>query len=470
MFDNEIYRNIAEKAIKYYKTYKRPVKKHLPDVLEKKIKGDKNSRESQAYTEIINGLAGLSKEVDPEFVIKELKKFVHERTTILTLKNALQLYQEGRIEEIDKVFNQRDKSMLEVFDPGLRFGRDMKRTLAFLHTQEEMFYTGIPYLDRLGIVPVRKELFVFVGLPGTGKSWGLTHIGKVNSVHRLTIAHVSLEMSEMRCSQRYVQSYLGISKRNSKVELARLLEDETGMIYEMKLDELSGVWSVEDTDIESKIIKKLNHMMRPRLFIKQFPTGMLSIEGLVSYIENLRVYENVIPDILIVDYADLMSIDAKNLRVETGKIYQQLRGLAIEYDMSVVTASQANRTGIYVTTLTRKHLAEDFSKVAIADNVITYNQTPNEKQVGLARLYIDKARNDRTGDSIILAQNYNIGQFCVQSALMKKGYFEDLEKYFPDRVTVEDKKMLSAGRVRLSQNLTWKVKRKANEAKKEDED
>ena len=118
-----------------------------------------------------------------------------------------------------------------------------------------------------------------------------------------------------------------------------------------------------------------------------------------------------------------MNIDKDNVRVATGRTYQDLRGLGVERHVAVVTASQANRTAEGTKWLTRKYLAEDYSKVAIADNLITFNQTIYERQLKLARLFVDKGRNDRTGDAILISQNYQLGQFCLDSVKMNNDYW-----------------------------------------------
>lgn len=451
-FDNEIYRDIADKALQYYKKYRKPISSHLPDVFEKKLNKEKSRKTAEAYETVIKGLRVIHKEMNTEFVLKELNKFIHAQVLRMTLKKAVDLFQEGKLDAADKILNDRNSVMTEVFDPGLRFGRDMNRTMRFMHQEEELFTTGISHLDMLGVVPTRKELFMMMGLPGTGKSWGLTHVGKHNTISRATVAHVSLEMSEERCSQRYVQTYLGVAKRSQEIRNINMDIDQYGRIMEMRYDNIDGVWSFNDQSIETKIIEKLKRIYTPKLIIKQFPTGQLTMENLVAYIENLKAYASIVPDILIIDYADLMNIDTKQLRIETGRTCQQLRGLAIEYNMAVVTASQANRTGDGVTTLTRKHLAEDFSKVAISDNLVTYNQTAFERRLGLARLYVDKARNDRTGDSIIISQNYNTGQFALQSALMRGDYFDKLERYFPEELSNNEEKQLRTSRTRITRN------------------
>jgi replicative DNA helicase len=453
LFDNEIYREIAEKAITYFKKFKKPIANHLPDVFEKQLNKEKNRKRAETFEIVLKGLRSIKNDINTEFVLQELHKFVHSQGLRLTLKRAVELYQEGKLDQIDKLLDERKKRVVDMFDPGLLFIKDMDRTLAFLYQHEELFCTGVDQLDDMGIVPARKELFTRVGASGTGKSWAMTHIGKSNVMTRETVVHVSLEMSEQRCAQRYVQAMLAIAKNKRDIKTINLTGDEHGKINELELDRLTNIWSLKDDKIDTLIRKKLNKLRKPRLIIKQFPTGQLTIDTLVAYLENLRIYAKVFPDILIIDYADLMNIDTKNLRIDTGRIYKDLRGLAMQYNMAVVTASQSNRSGEDVTTITRKHIAEDFSKIAISDNVIIYNQTKEEKLLGLAREYIDKARNERSGDSILITQNYNIGQYCLQSAVLKGDYWEKLNDTFPDIMRGNMLKKLSSGRRKLSRKI-----------------
>ena len=435
LFDNEVYRDIADASLLYFKKYKKPIGIHLPDVFSKKINDTKNRRQAEVYKETIIALKDLHDELDPRFVMGELNKFIKMQTTRLALKQAVELYQRGDIDAIDDLLEERRTKTIDAFDPGLMFAKDMNRTLSFLNYEEELFSSGIKELDELGISPARQELFVDVGLPNTGKTMGLIHKGKMNLLMRETVVHVSLEMSEKKCSMRYVQTLLAMAKTRRDMRMIRLDTDRNGIVSNMSISAiLEGYSTLQDENARGKIEKKLLKLRRPKLVIKTFPTGMLSIDMLRAYIYNLRAYCNIHPTVLIIDYADLMSLDAKNLRVETGQIYQKLRGIAVENDFAVVTASQANRVGENVVTLTRKHLAEDFSKVAIADNVITYNQTPYEYKLGLARLYVDKARNDRKGDSILISQNYNMSQYCLQSAYLRGDYFDALETKFADVV------------------------------------
>ena len=125
---------------------------------------------------------------------------------------------------------------------------------------------------------------------------------------------------------------------------------------------------------------------------------------------------------MILDYADLLKVDPKNYRIELGALYQELRGLAVERNMMLATASQANREGAGARVVLDTHTAEDFSKIGTADFAITYSQTQAEKQLGLARLFVSKARTDEDRFMILITQAYATGQFCLDSIRMVDSY------------------------------------------------
>jgi hypothetical protein len=76
--------------------------------------------------------------------------------------------------------------------------------------------------------------------------------------------------------------------------------------------------------------------------------------------------------------------------------------------------------------VTGEHAAEDYSKIAISDAVITYNQTLSEKALGIARLFVTAGRNDEDKFNVIIKQSYPIGQFCLESRMMDRDYWSIL--------------------------------------------
>jgi hypothetical protein len=84
-------------------------------------------------------------------------------------------------------------------------------------------------------------------------------------------------------------------------------------------------------------------------------------------------------------------------------------------------------------------IAEDFRKAATADTVITYNQTPTEYKMGLARLFVAKAREDMKNFQVLLSQAYPIGQFCIDSCRMVDStYWPLVDKENDDEHTDDD--------------------------------
>ena len=80
-------------------------------------------------------------------------------------------------------------------------------------------------------------------------------------------------------------------------------------------------------------------------------------------------------------------------------------------------------------------VAEDWSKIATADNVLTYSQTKYERPLGLARLFVSNGRNDEDKFEILILQSYAIGQFCLDSTYMYNQYWAKINKLADEEET-----------------------------------
>jgi len=425
LFENHIYRKIVMKAVDYIDMYKQAPGDHLPDLLEEELQNDKTK---QIYIDTLHQLHQLKDSINSEFILTELKQFIRQQNLKLALVEAVECVKQGQVSQAEVVLYNSLRHTLDVFDSGIHFD-NTKQILGFLNKQDDIFYTGIYDLDKSGVCPARKELFTFLAPSNRGKSWALIHFGKKSLQQRLKVLHISLEMSEDRIAQRYIQSFFSISKNSSEVSLPIIDRDRLGKFVGVTTHLESNILTFQDSKIHAKLKDKLEKIgTRYSLVIKQFPTGHLTISALQAYLNNLEQSEKFIPDIIILDYADLMKIDTKNLRIDTGRIYKELRGIAVERNIALITASQSNRESESVTLITMKHLAEDYSKAAISDNIVSYNQTALEKKLGLARLFVAKSRNDESGQTIIITQSYTTGQFCLDSSLMtSEAYFDVIE-------------------------------------------
>jgi hypothetical protein len=281
---------------------------------------------------------------------------------------------------------------------------------------EDYFTSGIQVMDDYDIRPERKTISFLIGPKGIGKTWWLTNVGKGGIQHHHDVLHITLEVSQEIMAQRYLQSIFALTKREAKeVQLTTFKEIEGGIDFVVKKVARESV-------ITSK--KKLQRLLPSlkswgRLHIKEFPPGILTLEQLHMYLDLLEKQDKFIPDMIIIDYPDLMYINPERLRIDTGAVYKNLRGLGVTRNAAVVAVSQGNRDSETAKVVRGYHAAEDWSKLGTADNVYTISRTKEEKLIGLARIFAEKGRNaERDQFMVLISQSYLTGQFCIDSVMM----------------------------------------------------
>jgi replicative DNA helicase len=90
-----------------------------------------------------------------------------------------------------------------------------------------------------------------------------------------------------------------------------------------------------------------------------------------------------------------------------------LRAIAFEENVAMLTATQANREGHKAAVVKAEHVAEDFNKVRTVDLMISINKTEEEARDGIARLYFAASRNQESGFTIVVKQNLACMQFVT---------------------------------------------------------
>lgn len=232
--------------------------------------------------------------------------------------------------------------------------------------------TGIPELDAKDIMQGglgRGELGVIVAPTGVGKSHGLVCLG-ANAIRQgKTVVHYTFELSEQYTGIRYDSNFTQIESNNvlsSKEKVKVLYKEQKN-------------WG--------------------RLFIKEYPSNACSVLTMRNHLEKLEIAEGVKPDVILVDYADIMrstrAYDAP--RHELKLIYEELRGLGQELGIPVWTASQANRDASKAEIVGLENMSEAYAKAMVADFVMSFSRKPMEKSKGIGRLFIAKNRMGRDG-------------------------------------------------------------------------
>ena len=429
LFESAVYRNVADAAITYYRKYKKAAAEHLPDLLEEHLSGKKAS--AKLYADLLNDLYSLKDDINSKYVLDQLQAFVRQQSIRRSIILAADEMQQGRLDKAEHILLEGVKKRITVFEPGLTVGSAIESTSLYDPTLD-LIQTGLPALDRDGICPAPGELYTVLGLANRGKTWWLQSIGKFAALQRKKVLHVTLEMSEEKTARRYVQSFFAMTRRPEKFKVPQIQVDKSGRFTGLRFKNERKRPSLMDRGARKKLTNRSKTFGKKfqRILVKQFPTGQLTIDGLYAYIEMLELEEGFSPDIIILDYADLMKIDSANMRLDTSQIYKDLRGLAVDRRVAVVTASQSNRAGEDSKILTMKNFAEDYSKAGTSDNIVSYNQTKEEKDLGLARLFVVKARDERSGQTVLITQSYASGQFALDSVRLgsAKDYWNEVER------------------------------------------
>jgi len=429
-FDDGLYREVAAKLLNYRKMYRRaPGLVHVDDLFGSSL--SPNDKQGPRLRKFLGDLVSLTRGLNAEYIANRTQHFLKDQYVKTMLTDVMERWSQGDENRTDDIINIVSKGLrfeglgTNTFSTGVQLN-DTARTLTFLEsTAHASLSLGIKELDRFGIGPTPKEMLLYLAPKGSGKSWFCVHVGRRGLMQRERILHISLEFDEMRIAGRYYQSLFASGWQEDVVQTVLLFDDkEQFKLRDWRIETRHPEINFADPAAEDALRQRVEEFNLGRLLIKQFPTGTLTLDLLRSYLDHLEVTARFVPTILIVDYPDLMKVDAANYRMSLGTIYEGLRGVCAERNMAGVFPTQSNRSSLNAKRTRGDMVAEDVRKLNIADNVLTYSQTAEEKMLGLARINVEFARNAPPfHESILISQAYGLGQYVVQSAPVSDTYW-----------------------------------------------
>lgn len=309
-----------------------------------------------------------------EFVLDLVEDYARKQAISQAIKDSVVLLKDNKISEIEEIIRKAMLVSREVNVGQLYFDDlDSRFHRLFDNKEKKKFKTVYnTFNDALDGGLNAKELAMVIAPPGVGKSLYLVNQGVVALKENKKVLYISLEMSEDKIAQRF-DSILTLVPNH------RLKDQAT---YPIVKERLSVVQNKFDG---------------AKLIIKEFPVGQLNVNQIRALLVQLRLHHEFVPDIIIVDYLELLrpnrQIDAEYQAQE--RIAQELRGLAMENNILVWTATQTNRMGKKVATITDAELGDSYGKIRPADWAISLNQTEEEYEKGRMRVYVVKARDSK---------------------------------------------------------------------------
>ena len=143
-----------------------------------------------------------------------------------------------------------------------------------------------------------------------------------------------------------------------------------------------------------------------KLWVKQFPSDITTPSDIGLYMNRLASTKDFVPDVLIIDYADIMSSPSKykEKRHELGSIYRAVRNLGVEYKIPVCTATQMNRGSLTKLEagklLDESDIAESYDIMRILDTAVSINSSIDDRHNNRAILYVVKNRDGDIGQKV----------------------------------------------------------------------
>ena len=412
-FESQANNWLVDKILKYHTQYKSAP---TPEVFKSLLVPveDKLLR-----TSIVDGLKEalrLQNSPDLEYVKNETIEFCKNQKMKVAILESVDLLKAGKFDAIKKKV-----------DSALKAGADKDVGHEYKDQIEERYSEGARNCvatnwdvinDIMSGGLAGGELGVVVAPAGGGKSWGLINVAANAVKQGKTVIYYTLELNAFYVGRR-IDAYL------TKIPFQNLQEEHSRERIQEAMEGLEG-----------------------NLIIKYYPTRTASITTITSHIEKC-ISQGKKPDMIVLDYADLIRPSkAGDKRLELNDIYEDLRGVAGEYDIPIWTASQANRSATEEDVIEGNKVSESYNKVMVCDFIMSLSRKLNDKIGGTGRWHIIKNRfgpdgmtfpskiNTMTGHIEIFEPNSDIGksvsdsmkgETMVKKALAQK--FKELEGF-----------------------------------------
>jgi len=203
------------------------------------------------------------------------------------------------------------------------------------------------------------------------------------------VVHYSMEMGEERLGLRY-----------------------DGIASGVNIKALEQMQSIDDV---KNAYKKVKMMTKTHLKMKEFPTGAATVYDIEAHLDELELYHEFKPDVIIVDYGDIMrsTKNTKSTYEEQGWIFRELRALAQKKDAVVLTATQSRRDALSDDGGTKDiigmdQVADSMEKNRILDILFSVQQSREEKTEGKINLWIAKNRNGESNKKMEFLVDYRV--------------------------------------------------------------
>lgn len=305
-----------------------------------------------------------------DWFMTEFETFCQKKAAKIAVYESVDLIKENKLGEMLSRIKEATEIAI-VKDLGVDYFENPAERLKRMRDNSKMVSTGWNMIDKRLYGGLEKgTLTIWAGQSGAGKSLFLQNQALNWAENGLHVVYISLELSQDLTSMRIDAMTSGYSTKEI-----------------MK--------NIDDVDFRVRAFRK--KCKDGNLQIKQLPNGSTA-NDIRAYIKEYETQTKRKVDAVLVDYLDLCSpmdkrVSPSDLFVKDKYISEELRNLAVDLDILMVTASQLNRGSHDEIEFSHSHIAGGISKINTADNVIAIFTTISMKESGRYQIQFMKTRS-----------------------------------------------------------------------------
>lgn len=348
-FSESSERIFFEKVFTYIKKYNSLPSK---EAIEISVSEDKTlTQEQDNQIQVI-----LSSLVTPESTLEwrvdETEKFCKDKALFNAIMESIQIIDgKDKIHGKDALPSILSEALAVGFDQsvGHDYIADSDGRFEYYNRVEEKIPFDLEYMNTItdgGLS--NKTLNVVLAGTGVGKSLFMCHCAAANIARNQNVLYITLEMAEERIAERIDSNLMNIPIKDIRNMTKKVFDDRIG---------------------------KIQQKTQGKLVIKEYPTASAHVGHFRALLDELHMKKNFTPDIIYIDYLNIcassrMHNSSANSYTIIKSIAEEIRGLAVEYDLPVVTATQTTRGGYNNSDVEITDTSESFGLPATADLMV----------------------------------------------------------------------------------------------------
>ena len=333
---------------------------------------DLNQEQFGKVLEIIETLN--EHDVDMQWLIDTTEKFCKDKAVYNAIISGIQIIdgkdKQHTAEAIPSILTE---ALAVAFDQnvGHDYVENGEERFEFYHKKEERIEFDLDYFNKItkGGLP-QKTLNIALAGTGVGKSLFMCHMAASVLMQGKNVLYITMEMAEERIAERIDANLMNIT-----------------------MDELHELPKKMFTDRLAKIQKKTNG----KLIIKEYPTASAHTGHFRSLIKELALKKSFKPDIIFIDYLNICASSRFKGNANVGSYFyikaiaEELRGLAVENIVPIVSATQTTRSGFSSSDIGLEDTSESFGLPATADLMFALIST--EELEDLNQIMVKQLKN-----------------------------------------------------------------------------